>query len=100
VNPALLELALRKQRLQIKAEQQREGVMAALEVADSVLARVHRLQDGVAWMRHNAPAVSAFILVLLLMRPRFTLRWVKRALVGWQMYHHLRGRLDAALQRI
>lgn len=95
MNPRLLEIALRKQRLQFQAEQQRQELSAGLAVVDSVLDKVDRLRDGVHWLREHAPVVSTFALVLLLLRPRFTLRWARRGWLGWQLYRRLKGRLDS-----
>lgn len=100
MNSKLVEIALRKQRLQFRAEQQRAELMVGLEVVDGVLDGVDRLRDGVAWLRGHAPAVSTFALVLLILRPRFTLRWARRGVVGWQLYRRLRGGLEAGLARI
>lgn len=100
MNPKLLELALRKQRLQLAAERQRAELLAGLEVVEGVLDRVDRLRDGVAWLRQHAPAVSTIALVLLFLRPRFTLRWLRRGWVGWQLVRRVRSGVDAALSRI
>lgn len=99
MNPKLVEIALRKQRLQFRAERERAEMMAGLAAVDVVLDGVDRLRDGVDWLRQHAPAVSTFALVLLLMRPRFTLRWAKRGVLGWQLYRRLRVGLEAALSR-
>lgn len=100
MNAKLLELALRKQRLQLAAERQRTELLAGLAVVDGVLHRLDRLRDGVAWLRQHAPAVSTFVLVLLALRPRFALRWLRRGWVGWQLYRRVRSGVDAALSRI
>lgn len=93
MNPKPLELALRKQRLQFRAEQQRADLLVGVDAVDSVLHQAERLREGVAWLRHNAPAVSTFVLVLLVIRPRFTLRWARRGLLAWQLYRRLRSGL-------
>jgi len=99
MNPKLVEIALRKQRLQLRAERQRTELMAGLAAVDVVLDGVDRLRDGIGWLRQHAPAVSTFALVLLVLRPRFTLRWARRAWLGWQLYRRLRAGLATALPR-
>jgi hypothetical protein len=94
------EIALRKQRLQILAEQQRAELMAGLAVVDEVLEPVDRLRDGLVWLRNNAPVVTTIVLVLVALRPRFALRWAKRGWLGWQLYRRLRGGLEATLSRL
>lgn len=95
MNPRLLEIALRKQRLQFRAEQQRQELSAGLAVVDGVLDKVDRLREGVDWLRQHAPIVSTFALVLLLLRPRFTLRWARRGWLGWQLYRRIKSRFDS-----
>jgi hypothetical protein len=97
VNPKLLELALRKQRLQMRAESQRAELLVGVEAVEGVLARVDRLRDGISWLRHHAPAVSILVLVLLALRPRFTLRWLRRGWLGWQVFRRLRGGVETVL---
>lgn len=96
MNPKLVELALRKQRLQFRAEGQRVEIAAGLAAVDAVLNRVERLREGVDWLRQHAPAVSTFALVLLVLRPRFTLRWARRGWLGWQLYRRIRSGLASA----
>ena len=97
MSPELVALALRKQRLQIRAEQQREDLLAGLAAVDDVLDRVDRLRDGVEWLRHNAPVLSALALLLLVARPRFALRWIKRGIVAWQLYRRVRSGVESAV---
>lgn len=100
MNPKVLELALRKQRLQFRAEQERVELLVGVDAVDAVLHQVDRLRDGVSWLRQHAPAVSTFVLVLLVLRPRFTLRWARRGFVTWQMYRRLRSGLNALTAQI
>lgn len=97
MNPAIVELALRKQRLQLRSEAQRSVLLEGLTVADGVLDRVDRLRDGACWLKTHAPAVTTFVAVLLLMRPRFTLRWLRRGFVGYQLFRRVRTRLEPIL---
>ena len=91
------ELALRKQRLQIQAKQQRAELLAALETVETVEHKLTRLREGVDWLREHAPVVSVLVLVLLVARPSFTLRWIKRAWLGWRLYLRFRGGLASAM---
>ncbi|MDY0014259.1 MAG: YqjK-like family protein [Rhodocyclaceae bacterium] len=97
MNPAIVELALRKQRLQLRSEAQRTVLLEGLAVADGVLGRVDRLRDGAHWLKTHAPAVTTFAAVLLLMRPRFTLRWLRRGFVGYQLFRRAKARLEPIL---
>jgi YqjK-like protein len=97
MSPKLMALALRKQRLQLRAEQQRADLLAGLAVLDGVLDQVDRLREGVGWLRRHAPVVSTIALLLLVLRPRFTVRWFRRGWLGWQLYRRVRGGLESAL---
>lgn len=97
MKPELVALALRKQRLQMKAEIQREELLGGLAVVESVLDRVDRLRDGIAWLRQNAPVVSTLVLLLLVVRPRFTLRWLRRGVVAWQFFRRVKRDLKVAV---
>ena len=100
MNPKLAALARRKQRLLLRAEQQRADLLAGLGAMDEVLNQVDRLRDGVEWLRRHAPVVATIGLVLLVLRPRFTTRWIKRGWLGWKLYRRLRGGVEAALAAI
>ena len=39
---------------------------------------VDRVMDGVVWARNNAPILSGTAVFLLVVRPRFVLRWARR----------------------
>lgn len=93
MSPELVELALRKQRLQIRAQVQRQDMAGRLGGIEDALDQVDRLRDGANWLRDNAPIVTGLTLGLLLLKPRGTVRWLRRGLVGWQVYKRARGML-------
>lgn len=89
MNPRLVEFALRKQRLQLDAERQREFLMYDLERCESVLDTMDRFRDGVDWAREHAPLLSGAALLLVVSRPRLALRLAKRAWFGWMLYRRI-----------
>jgi hypothetical protein len=93
MNPAIVELALKKQRLQIRAEQQREDMLARLRGVESVLDVVDRARDGVRGLREQAPLLSAGVLLFVVLKPRLALRLVRRAWLGWMIYRKLGSRV-------
>lgn len=99
MTPALVELALRKQRLQLRSHAQRGVLLEGLGVVDGVLGRVDQLRDGAHWLRTHAPAVTTFAAVLLLMRPRFTLRWLRRSWLAYQLVRRAKNALEPVLAR-
>jgi hypothetical protein len=97
VNPTALELALKKQRLQIAAEGLRidfgryaTGLAPAFTGADCAVA-------GARWLRRNPEIVVATGVALLVIRPRGAWRWARRAFVGWQTWRKLRNFVERRL---
>lgn len=90
MNPRLLELALRKQRLQWEIAAQRDqlarygaGLAPAFGAADHV-------REGVRWMRQHPEAVAAGVAALVVVRPRVAWRWARRGVFAWQAWRRLR----------
>ncbi|MBL8446454.1 MAG: YqjK-like family protein [Zoogloeaceae bacterium] len=93
MNEKTLELALRKQALQFRIQAQREQWAATVNAVDGALDKASRLRGGLDWLRQNAPILSAAAVVLLVVRPRQTLRWARRLVLAWQIYRKLRAQL-------
>jgi hypothetical protein len=92
MNPRLVEFALRKQRLQIHAEMQREDMAWRLAGITPALDRVDQLRDAVRWTRDHIPLLASSVLVVALLRPRLVLRVARRTWLGWLVYRRLRRR--------
>ncbi|MDX5410139.1 MAG: YqjK-like family protein [Thauera sp.] len=92
-----VELALRKQRLQLRAETQRADIGRRLAGIDGALDRVDSLRDQLAWAKDKVPVLSVALLVVLAAKPRLTLRLAKRAWVGWLVVRQMRGGKLSAL---
>ena len=98
MDPRQVELALRKQKLQLRAEAQRADITQRLAGIDGALDRVDSLRDNLAWAKDKIPVLSVALLVVLAAKPRLTLRLAKRAWVGWLLMRQVRGgRLSALL---
>jgi hypothetical protein len=90
VSATTLELALRKQRLQIAGESLRAdfgryaaGLAPVFTAADCAV-------EGARWMRRNPQLVAAAGVALIVIRPNRAWRWGRRAFVGWQAWRRLR----------
>ena len=93
-----IDLALRKQRLQMRADAQRTDLTRRLAGIDGALDRVDSLRDNLAWAKDKIPLLSVALLVVLAAKPKLTLRLAKRAWVGWLLVSQARGgRLSALL---
>ena len=97
MNSTTLELALKKQRLQIASEGLRTdfgrhaaGLAPAFGVVDYAV-------EGVRWARRNPQLVIAVAVVLLVIRPGRAWRWARRAFIGWQAWLKLRDFLERRL---
>ena len=93
-----IDLALRKQKLQMRADAQRTDLTRRLAGIDGALDRVDSLRDNLAWAKDKIPLLSVALLVVLATKPRLALRLAKRAWVGWLLVRQARGgRLSALL---
>ena len=98
MNPRQIDLALRKQKLQLRAEAQRADITQRLAGIDGALDRVDSLRDNLAWAKDKVPLLSVALIVVLAAKPKLTLRLAKRAWVGWLLVRQARGgRLSALL---
>ena len=97
MNPTSLELALKKQRLQIASERLRadfgghaSGLMPVFVGADMAVAGAH-------WVRRNKEFVVATGVALLVIRPRSVIGWARRAFVLWRIWRNLHDFLESRL---
>lgn len=93
-----IDLALRKQKLQMQAAAQRTDLTRRLAGIDGTLDRLDSVRDNLAWAKDKIPLLSVALLVVLAAKPKLTLRLAKRAWVGWLLVRQARGgRLSALL---
>ena len=98
MDPRQIDLALRKQKLQMRADAQRTDLTRRLAGIDGALDRVDSLRDNLAWAKDKIPLLSVALIVVLAAKPKLTLRLAKRAWVGWLLVRQARGgRLSALL---
>ena len=100
MNPRYLELALKKQRLQLRVQDERERFLDGLERVEQIERSFHRLHELADWMRQHAPLVSLAAGLLLLARPRLALRVARRGWLGWLAYRRLRGMFHTLIARL
>ena len=90
MSPELVELALRKQRLQLRSAEQREALVQHAQGLAPVFRGIDRIANGLRWAQSNAPILSGIAVFMLVVRPRAALRWARRGWLGWQMFRRLR----------
>jgi len=103
VNPKMVDLALQKQRLQLKSAEQRGALIAAAARLAPAFAVVDTVRDGIRWLRRHPEWVAGGLVTLLVVRPGAVLRLVQRSFVAWQIWRkisELRAAAPAPLARL
>ena len=94
MNPAVLELALKKQRLQIQGESLRSDFGRHAGGLRPIFAGADLTVDAAHWLRAHPQIVVATTVALLVAKPSRVWRWGRRAFVGWQTWRQLRSLID------
>lgn len=97
MNARRLELALRKQRLQLESVRLREDFAADAAAFRPLLSVGDKIHDGARWLRRHPEVPVGAGVALLVARPRTLLRWARRSLVAWQALRRARLWLDQRL---
>jgi hypothetical protein len=95
MNSRQIELALSKQRLQLKSAALRDEFAAHAVVFAPLFAAGDKVHDGARWLRRNPEVAVAAGVALLVARPRSLFRWARRSVVAWQAWSRLNAWLDA-----
>lgn len=94
MNPAELELALKKQRLQIHGESLRTDFGRHAAGLRPMFAGADTAVDAVHWLRAHPQVMVAAGVALLVAKPGRIWRWGSRAFIGWRTWREVRGLLD------
>jgi len=86
MNARMLELALKKQRLQLKSAMLREQWCAHARGLTPVLSAADRVRTGVAWLRRHPEVLVGAGVAVAVAKPRAVWRWLKRGVVVWQFW--------------
>ena len=97
MNPATLELALRKQRLQIASEGLRADFGDYAAGLRPVFTAADYAVEGAQWLRRKPELVVAAMVALVVIRPRSAWRWARRAFVSWQAWQKVRNLAERRL---
>jgi len=99
VSPRQVELALKKQRLQMRSAALREDFSVYASGWKPAFALADRGRAALRWLRRHPLVPVAVMAALLAARPRAVLRWARRGFVAWQTLRRLRSVLQLALSR-
>ncbi len=97
MNPKLIELALKKQRLQLQAAAQRVMILQALESASPAFGAAQKIRAGLRWAKSHPEWLAGIGVALLVARPRGFFRWARRGFFAWQTVRRLRGAIESVL---
>lgn len=97
MNPKAIELALKKQRLQLQAAAQRVRILHAIESASPAFGFVDRARAAAGWAKAHPEVLVGAGVVLLVARPRVMFRWARRGFFLWEGMRRLRGAVDSFL---
>lgn len=86
MNSRLLELALKKQRLQFKSDMLREKWRSHADGLAPVFGAADRVRAGVAWLRRHPEVLIGVGVAVVVAKPRAIWRWFKRGVVAWQFW--------------
>lgn len=89
MNSVALELALKKQRLQIESEVLRADFGRHAGGLRPVFAGGDLAVDAAYWLRRHPEVGVAVLVALLVAKPSRIWRWGRRAFLGWQAWRKL-----------
>lgn len=88
------QVRARRLRLIARAEVQRDELAQEVDVWTPALGVLDRGLAGYAWLRAHPEVLLAAGAVLLVLRPRRTVRWSLRLYSVWQAYRRFNARLS------
>jgi len=86
VRPKVIELALQKQRLQLKSAEQRDALIAAAVQLAPAFAVIDGVRNGFRWLGRHPAWLAGGIVILLVLRPGAVLRLAQRGFFAWQIW--------------
>jgi hypothetical protein len=84
-----IELALKKQRLQLRSAALREQMRGQTKALGPVFMAVDRVGNAIGWVRRHPEVIVAAVAALVVARPRRAFRWARRAFLAWQIWRRL-----------
>lgn len=97
MNPRLLEFALKKQRLQLKAATQRVQLAQQLQAWAPAFAAADSACAAARWLGAHPQWLIGAAVVVLVAKPRAFFRWLRRGFFAWQALRRMRKALASVL---
>ena len=93
MDPRLLELIARRERLIARAEAQRGNLARQIEPWKVPATAIDRGRAGIRFLKSHPLLMAGIAAFLVAARPRAALKWAKRGWLLWQVISGLRSRL-------
>lgn len=90
----LIELALRKQRLQIRSGALREAWASNIAGIGPVFSAADGIRDAAAWVRAHPLYLIAAGVALGVARPRAVFRWAQRGALAYRFWQTLQKKFS------
>lgn len=97
MNPALIELALKKQRLQMQAATQRLQMAQHLQAFAPAFAAADAAHSAGRWLKAHPQWLAGAAVALLVARPRAAFRWLRRGFFAWRALRRAREALHSLI---
>jgi pterin-4a-carbinolamine dehydratase len=91
MNQRLVELALKRQRLQLRAGAQRLELRQQLTAYAPVVKFADQVRAGIEYVKHHPHWLVGIAVAVVVARPRRAFRWLRRGFVAWQLYRRVRA---------
>ncbi len=95
MNPRVVDLALKKQRLQLQAAAQRVRLLHAIESVTPAFGAADKARAAMRWAKAHPEVLVGTGVALLVLRPRALFRWARRGFFLWEGLRRLRGAIDS-----
>lgn len=86
----VLELAVKRGRLQERIDMQRQALSRHVVPLENALAVGDAAIEGVDWLKHHPAVVAAAAAAIVIAKPRRAWRWARRSLIVWRGWRALR----------
>jgi len=93
MNQKLIELALRKQRLQLHVEMQRQDLTWRAEGLTPLFHTADKVRDGARWAKEHATWLAGGALAVVALKPRLLVRVAKRGWGAWHTFKRISARV-------
>ena len=87
--PRDIELALKKQRLQLRSGALREQMRGQVRALVPVFQAADRVSEAIGWVRRHPQVVIAALVALIVAKPSRAIRWARRGFFAWQAWRRL-----------